>query len=507
MSDRCFCHLNGYKVKDADARKKIQEIDDYVSHLDYKFGIGKNKIGVLIKGETITTGGHIQKVDAYERTDFIYLKQGTYVYSNSSNNLTLKLGIYDLNKNFERYLIGDNATTFKLTEPKFIILSDIISRQNKQLEEGDTPTEYEPYTSFKAIQDERYNNRKKRNYILIGDSYGVGALKQNDVVGWMGIAEELLNNNPTTASVTLSGLGGTGFIAENDGINFLTLLELSEENLPVEKSEITDIVVCGGYNDKGYSSGEISIAINSFVEYANHTFPNALVSIGMIGTSARTSDSSITASIATNSLTGYCGTTTHSGVCYRYLENVENILKMNPDYMDTETDDIHPSELGYISLANGIVKALMGGFSNGCATYRPLIKGVSGVSFSDDDDISNSVAVIVSGNVTSIQITKIIANIDKNIIPSFNGNEWFDLFTFENSLITGATGGNNTTSINGFYKKTDGTRENFSGVARIKNGVFQIAHHNFDSTGNYLSDEVDLICVSYSQFVSPTNLY
>lgn len=28
MSEKCFCHLNGYKVKDADARKSIEEINE-----------------------------------------------------------------------------------------------------------------------------------------------------------------------------------------------------------------------------------------------------------------------------------------------------------------------------------------------------------------------------------------------------------------------------------------------------------------------------------------------
>lgn len=34
MSEKCFCHLNGYKVKDADARKDIENINNAISILD-----------------------------------------------------------------------------------------------------------------------------------------------------------------------------------------------------------------------------------------------------------------------------------------------------------------------------------------------------------------------------------------------------------------------------------------------------------------------------------------
>lgn len=39
MADKCFCHLNGYKVKDADARKSIEAINKTLEILDVeKFG-------------------------------------------------------------------------------------------------------------------------------------------------------------------------------------------------------------------------------------------------------------------------------------------------------------------------------------------------------------------------------------------------------------------------------------------------------------------------------------
>lgn len=349
---------------------------------------------------------------------------------------------------------------------------------------------------------------QRKHYILIGDSYSIGAKAQTDVTGWAPLAKTMLEASSTInpPTVTISGLGGTGFIAEKNGKKFIDLLVDAKSLITVDALQITDIVVCGGYNDRNYEQNDIANAIDEFVKQAKKDYPNAIVSIGMIGASANTTDGSITANIAKRALLSYCGTLTKSDSYYRYLNNVENILKMNPLYMDTAVDTFHPSQAGYKALANGIVKAIAGGFNNGFNIYYPKIKGVSGVTFSDEDT-TPSVAVIISGDVATIHISKIVANIDTTIIPNFNGNEWLDICTFENSLIVGAEGIHNTISINGFYQRTDGTRERFGGVARINDGVLRIAHFNYDASGNYLSEEVKKICITAAHFVSPTNLY
>ncbi len=305
---------------------------------------------------------------------------------------------------------------------------------------------------------------KKRRYLLVGDSYGQGARHQVGVKGWAPIFKEKMGLSDNNCIINT--LGGTGFcngVSKNkDGITidngvdaskeykFIDLLRytatMTESNnkrelkvsevFPVSNPEtITDIVVCGGYNDKGVGAATIADAISLFVAKAKELYPNALVSIGMIGCSGDTNNAYYTQQLAANSLMGYAGVLSSCKYPYRYLNNVEYVLKIQPGYMYEEgvSDGIHPTATGYKALANAITKAVKGGFTAGYASYSAIFKPVSGITLLDNPYAT----VKINNAITEIHAEPISFVFENGY--NLSANELIELAEFDpsTSLITG----------------------------------------------------------------------
>lgn len=121
---------------------------------------------------------------------------------------------------------------------------------------------------FKARQ-----TATSRKYIFITDSYGQGDISLPTRI------EMLLGL--TLGTDCWNGIhGGYGFAAS--GGTFLSLLQDLSGDITA-KNEITDIVVIGGCNDASISKSTVILAIQEFCEYAKENYPNALVSIAMVG--------------------------------------------------------------------------------------------------------------------------------------------------------------------------------------------------------------------------------
>lgn len=127
------------------------------------------------------------------------------------------------------------------------------------------------------------SNVRKRNFILIGDSFGSGVDGDNNTQtvtggGWI---DRFAANCGFTVYSNPSPLTGVfGFASSRP---FLDVLQ-NIETVVTDKDSITDIVVLGGTNDIGIADATIISAIESFVSYCKTTFPNARVAIGCIGT-------------------------------------------------------------------------------------------------------------------------------------------------------------------------------------------------------------------------------
>jgi hypothetical protein len=186
---------------------------------------------------------------------------------------------------------------------------------------------------------------------------------------------------------TINSKGGTGFVRAKDDMTFETLLTTAASSsitMP-SRNSVTDIIVCGGYNDvsNSYSKDMIEDAIKKFVKKAIEQYPNANIYIGMVGTVGRwkRSDDGLRyinsefklrkELFRQNVLPAY----QYTEADYFYLNGVENILDSRFDYMHSLTaddmpsagngvrdeiywsDGIHPTLKGCVALANGIVNA------------------------------------------------------------------------------------------------------------------------------------------------------
>ena len=128
---------------------------DNTDVLDSVFETGKNHIdeSKIEIGAVNQKNGEDVESTSFVRTEYIYLKAGSYVYSNKSNAYTnFCLCIYDTKKVFESSQYGNGGNTFTIATDKYVRIHDMKSAENLQLELGTVPTTYEPY--FKKIKVE-----------------------------------------------------------------------------------------------------------------------------------------------------------------------------------------------------------------------------------------------------------------------------------------------------------------------------------------------------------------
>lgn len=135
---------------------------------------------------------------------------------------------------------------------------------------------------------------KGRKFILISDSFGLG-VTSSGVYSNYGWAKAFKNSMPNgTVFILADNVSGVTINNAFSGGNYSWEVRLREEILPqiADPNEITDIVVMGGSNEVN-NTDAITAAMNSFISYANSTFKNARIKIGMLGTRGVKSSSTV----------------------------------------------------------------------------------------------------------------------------------------------------------------------------------------------------------------------
>jgi hypothetical protein len=191
------------------------------------------------------------------------------------------------------------------------------------------------------------NRLENRKFVFIGDSYGDGWTPDGMVDGWPVVVKNILglsNNN-----CIISTLGGAGF---NNGITFLTLLNNA---ITSTDYDVTDIIVCGGYNDR-YTSDEniILSAIKTFIDRAKVLCPNAKVGLGFIGY-----DKNVDCEYSL-ALTYHRYKAAAELYGAWYLNGVEHSI-IFPN--DMSSDGLHPNALGMLYIARNICNCILSGSS------------------------------------------------------------------------------------------------------------------------------------------------
>lgn len=176
--------------------------------------------------------------------------------------------------------------------------------------------------------------------------------------------------------------------------NFLDLLQDNESEI-TNKNKIKNIIVCGGHNDTNQTFSSIDYAIGQFIAYCKTNYPNAKVYVGMIANDGRTDSTGITKRKAIkNVLIAYQKCRAYGGI---YLNGVENVMKYYPNFSD---DNYHPTENGYLILAQNIYQA----FSNG---YTEYVLSNENITFNDSSNMnlgSVQFGCNIIGNITNFKI-------------------------------------------------------------------------------------------------------
>lgn len=250
---------------------------------------------------------------------------------------------------------------FPWTNVHELNLDWMIKNVKKVSENIETTAENAQIATDKANEAKTYAERAqeavetlagvKRRYIVLGDSYGRGWTPESTTDGWpirikniLGVSDEDFYTN---------SVGGVGFCNTVNNQNWLTMLSGINASNP---ETITDIIVAGGYNDKGYTITQIVSAITSFLGIAKNLYPNATVRVGMIAYSFETTGN-IVKQLA-NTLVAYQRTPfiNSNGV---YMNNVENTL-VNSLYM-SPSDKHHPNDTGLGFIAMNIINCIKTG--------------------------------------------------------------------------------------------------------------------------------------------------
>lgn len=191
-------------------------------------------------------------------------------------------------------------------------------------------------------------NILKDKYLIITDSYG-GNFGNTITPYTTYFAQEL--NLTAGIDYVVGRMDGAGFVS--NGRLFIDVLEQTYNNwsYQLKTEEITNILVLGGCNDAGITSG-ISSAITQFKNMALNLFPNAKIYIGVIGGFNNLTQKQ---NLAKNVLTTYYDSELLP------LPNL-NYVMQNRNYF--QEDNTHPNQTGMIEIGKAVAAAVKKGYVN-----------------------------------------------------------------------------------------------------------------------------------------------
>lgn len=324
-------------------------VDNYFENLDVQEEIN-NKLDEMTEDgtlqEIITAFLEINGILSFNT--ILDLKNATYL-NNGTSVRTLGQNSYN-DGNGAFYKIRNKTNDDIIDDFNIISLNNYSNLVGERLISNDSILLNTLNNKFNEI-----NTLKNRRIICIGDSYLTGSTngEQYATQGW---AERLISLANLQNSYFF-GDGGSGFTVEgHNGFTFETLITSNLNNI-LNKNTITDILVCGGYNDAGQQVNSIISAIQSFINVCKTNFPNAKIYLGCIGgNSAMNTDGKQRRNYILNRSL-YAFKTCNKYGAY-YLNNVELILK---NYSLFSNDNLHPTPEGYQTLAEGILQSWIQG--------------------------------------------------------------------------------------------------------------------------------------------------
>lgn len=310
-----------------------------------------------------------------------------------------------------------------------------------------------------------YTDRSRRTFdfngktICIGDSYGEGYNPDGNVTGWPTLLKGYLGL--TDDNFFSNSLGGSGFV---NNTTFATLLNQTSNHFKNE--EVTNIIVCGGFNDMNVTEHDIINAIYNFKKTANILYPNAQIFIGFISnsTTLSTRGSLITPRAA------YCSGCEYNGITY--LSGVENAFHSTSMF---GSDGVHPNTWGEETIAKAISNALLNGYGS---VVQPSAK-ITAVGFKNGFTGSTIIETMQYNDICAIYGSFSMTRTEN---VTFKGDgTFYELFSFADSFVLGGFQCDApTTAILG---SDDGSYRTIPCTLRVYNGSLWIAIRCFSGKG------------------------
>ena len=259
-----------------------------------------------------------------------------------------------------------------------------------------------------------------KKYIIVGDSYAEGYTSDGNVTGWAELLKNLLGLNSTNC--TIVHRGGCGFTPTNNTYTDLI-------NTLSNDSNVTDIIVAGGYNDRNASYESILAGSLAFKTACNTKFPNATIYLGFIGFTNTNERYSFN-----KCRNYYVSMASQHG--YNYLNNVEYSLRNTYDAF--ASDNYHPNQIGQNKISQMIYEAYKTGSATVVFNYSNLGLQV----LSDFDSIEGAfiqnIGTTAVNNLVNLTIQNygsIRSTNGKSI--TCNGTTWYPVATITKGYITG----------------------------------------------------------------------
>ena len=260
---------------------------------------------------------------------------------------------------------------------------------------------------------------KNKKYIFIGDSYLEGYTPNGIIENWgIKLANILgLNNN----QYKIVAYDGSGFTRTDTKTFSQMLNELESDNT------VTDIIVCGGYNDQGATYENLLNYMTDFKNISNTKFPNAKISIGHIGW---TKNSNTIYPLFAN-ICNYKKCASKLGL--KYLSNVEYTLK---DYFEVfSSDGFHPNEKGQNDLSMSIASAII---SNQANIQLPF-KNIGFTTNLGEIASNGNLGATVNNNITSLYMESILQfDLGKNRINIKADNSFIEIGDITDGYVVGS---------------------------------------------------------------------
>lgn len=298
---------------------------------------------------------------------------------------------------------SDKKTT--LYKVRQLTSSDVIDNDNIV-----ALANYPTLIAQKLVQNSVGDNRY---YLFIGDSY---ANRDNSWVDRLVSKLRLTSDQYTALRIS-----GSGFLKDN--YNLGTFQQNMENADITDKTKVTDIIVCGGANDRTYTQTEVDNAIGDFCTSAKTNYPNAQVYIGMIAWSIDPEQYPDLAKMRN----AYMLCNKYDAV---YLTGVEYALHRGTNQFE---DAWHPNANGQAYLAKAIYQAYKAG------SYSEDLMFLN-QSFDTANRSAEVTSETLSGNMTIYQSgSEVTLSVDQRALISgtFNRNTWYKLGQFTNTPIFG----------------------------------------------------------------------